>query len=317
MNFQQLRSISELTRQNYSLTEVASALHSSQPGISRQIHDFEQEMGLDVFERKGKRITGLSVPGQDILRIVERMLSLADQLRQASAAYASDTRGKLAVAATHTQARYALPPVLAAFRGAFPDVRIGLRQGTPEQIAMALISGDADIGIATEGLGKYPELVSFPCYRWHHLLVVPPGHPLLGCAKPTLRDMASFPLITYDRGLTGRSHIDAAFTAAGLRPDMFLTAMDADVIKQYAELDMGVGLIASIAFDAARDTGLRAIDASHLFAPNTTRLAVRRGAHLRSYVYAFIERFAPQLTRAQIDQRLHEGTASDDSNVIG
>lgn len=307
MNFQQLRSMRELTRQGFSLTEVAQVLNSSQPNISKQLHDFERDLGIRVFERKGKRITGLSAPGHDILRIVDRMLALSDQLREAGAEYARDTTGRLTVAATHTQARYSLPAVMTTLSRMFPDVRIALRQGTPEHIAAALIGGTADIGVATEGLTRNPELVAFPCHRWHHLLVVTPDHPLLERDKPSLRDIAAFPLITYDRGLSGRSDIDTAFIAAGLRANMFLTAMDADVIKQYAEMGMGVGLVASIAFDAARDSGLRAIDASHLFAPKTTHLAVRRGCHLRRYAYTFIQQFAPQLTREEIDRRMNEG----------
>ncbi|MFL6672457.1 MAG: CysB family HTH-type transcriptional regulator [Massilia sp.] len=305
MNFQQLRSVREAARRGYNLTDVANALFTSQPGVSRQIRELEDELGVVIFERNGKRLTGLTGPGKGILSIVERLLVEAENLRQASREYADQDNGTLTVAVTHTQARYALPQVVQAFRAAFPSVRIALQQSAPEHIAEWVLSGKADIGIATEGLSAFPELVSFPCYRWSHLVVAPDGHPLLAKTPLRLDDLAAYPLITYDVGFTGRSHIDAAFAEAGVVPDMTLTAMDSDVIKQYVSLGMGVGIVASMAFDHGRDKGLRAIEASHLFAPNVTRLAVRRGAYLRAYAYHFIERFAPGLTRAQIESALH------------
>jgi LysR family cys regulon transcriptional activator len=198
-----------------------------------------------------------------------------------------------------------LPQVVQAFRAAFPGVRIALQQSAPEHIAEWVVSGRADIGIATEGLAAVPELVSFPCYRWSHLVVAPDGHPLLGAGPIRLQDLASYPLITYDVGFTGRGHIDAAFAEAGIAADIVLTAMDSDVIKQYVALGMGVGIVASMAFDHGRDKGLRAVEASHLFAPNVTRLAVRRGTYLRAYACHFIERFAPGLTRAEIERAMH------------
>ena len=191
-----------------------------------------------------------------------------------------------------------------SFRNAFPNVRIALQQSAPEHIAEYVLSGRADIGIATEGLSAFPDLVSFPCYRWSHVVVAPDGHPLLGSTPLRLEDLANYPLITYDIGYTGRSHIDEAFRTAGLSPDIVLTAMDSDVIKQYVSLGMGVGIIASMAFDHGRDKGLRAVESSHLFAPNVTRLAVRRGAYLRAYAYHFIERFAPGFTRSDIERTL-------------
>ncbi|HWJ93478.1 MAG TPA: CysB family HTH-type transcriptional regulator [Telluria sp.] len=304
MNFQQLRSVREAARRNFNLTEVANALFTSQPGVSRQIRELEEELGVVIFERNGKRLMGLTEPGKGILRIVERLLVEAENLRQASAEFAAQDSGTLTVAVTHTQARYALPQAVQAFREAFPNVRIALQQSAPEHIAEWVVSGRADIGIATEGLSAYGELVSFPCYRWSHLVVVPDGHELLNKTPLRLEDLAQHPLITYDVGFTGRSHIDAAFMEAGLAPDIVLTAMDSDVIKQYVSLGMGVGIVASMAFDHGRDRGLRAIESSHLFAPNVTRLAVRKGAYLRSYAYHFIERFAPGVTRADIERAL-------------
>jgi LysR family cys regulon transcriptional activator len=305
MNFQQLRSIREAARRNFNLTEVANALFTSQPGVSRQIRELEDELGVVIFERNGKRLTGLTEPGKGILKIVDRLLVEAENLQQASMEYAGQKSGTLTVAATHTQARYALPKVVQAFRADFPDVRIALQQSAPDHIAEWVLSGKADIGIATEGLSQFPDLVSFPCYRWRHLIVVPDGHPLLAHSPIRLEDLAAFPLITYDVGFTGRGHIDAAFAEAGVKTDIVLTAMDSDVIKQYVSLGLGVGLVASMAFDHGRDKGLRAVEASHLFAQNVTRLAVRRGVYLRAYAYHFIEQFAPALTRAEVDRAMN------------
>jgi LysR family cys regulon transcriptional activator len=309
MNFQQLRSVREAARRGFNLTEVANALFTSQPGVSRQIRELEEELGVVIFERNGKRLTGLTGPGKGILTIIERLLVEAENLQHASREYADHDSGTLTIAVTHTQARYALPQVVQSFREAFPNVRIALQQSAPEHIAEWVLSGKADIGIATEGLSAFSELVSFPCYRWSHLVVVPEGHPLLASTPLRLDDLAEHPLITYDVGFTGRGHIDASFAEAGLSPDIVLTAMDSDVIKQYVSLGMGVGLVASMAFDHGRDKGLRAIEASHLFAPNVTRLAVRRGAYLRAYAHHFIERFAPGVTRAQIERELRPAVA--------
>ncbi|EED66550.1 HTH-type transcriptional regulator SsuR [Comamonas sp. PE63] len=296
MNFQQLRSVRETARRGFNLTEVAAMLHTSQPGVSRQIRELEEELGIDIFVRAGKRLTGLTPPGTALLPIVERMLLEADNLRRAGEDFHASERGGLSIAATHSQARYALPQVVRDFRRLYPQVSLHLHQGSPRQVAEMLLSGEADIGVATEALGSYENLVTLPCYRWSHSVVVPPGHALLDASGPlTLEDLARHPIITYEQGYTGRAHIDKAFAAAALVPEVVLTAMDADVIKTYAELGMGVGIIASIAFDAERDRHLRAIDARHLFEVNLTRLALRRDAWLRGYAYAFIESFVPTL----------------------
>lgn len=304
MNFQQLRSIREAARCGYNLTEVANVLFTSQPGVSRQIRELEVELGVDIFERNGKRLTGLTEPGKGILRIIERLLLEAENLQQASREYTGQKTGTLTVATTHTQARYALPEVVQAFRQAFPEVRIALQQSSPEHIAEWVLSGKADIGIATEGLSQFEDLVSFPCYRWNHVIVVPEGHPLLSRAPVSLQDLAAYPLITYDVGFTGRSHIDDAFRQAGIPTDIVLTAMDSDVIQQYVALGLGVGIVASMAIEHHRNSGLRVLEATHLFAPNVTRLAVRRGAYLRSYTCDFILQFAPGLRRADIEQAM-------------
>jgi len=313
MNFQQLRSIREAQRRGFNLTEVAHALHTSQPGVSRQIRELEDELGIEIFMRAGKRLTGLTEPGRHVLPIIERMLHEADNLRRAGDDFARTGVGALRIAATHSQARYALPPVVRDFRAAHPDVALHLHQGSPQQVARLLLDGEADIGIATEALAQYDELIALPCYRWTHSVVVPPDHALAKEAAEgqvlTLERLSKFPIITYELGYTGRSHIDDAFRAAGLDLNVVLAAMDADVIKTYVELGLGVGIVASIAYDEERDLHLSAIDARHLFADNMTRLAVRRGAYLRDYVYAFMSTFAAPLTREAVEAAAHESAS--------
>ncbi|MFZ2295816.1 MAG: CysB family HTH-type transcriptional regulator [Polaromonas sp.] len=306
MNFQQLRSVREAVRCNFNLTDVANALHTSQPGVSRQIRELEEELGIELFVRAGKRLTGLTDPGAHVLPIVERLLLECGNLKKAGQEYMAQQNGLLSIAATHSQARYALPPAVQEFRAQFPNVKLHLHQGSPKQVADMLMSGEVDVGIATEALNDYPELVALPCYRWTHSVIVPPGHPLLD-SPLTLENLARFPLITYDTGFTGRTHIDQAFTQRQLAPNIVLTAMDADVIKTYVQLGMGVGIVASIAYEAERDTALRALDAGTLFGINLTKLAVRRGSYLRGYVYAFIESFAPTLNRAIVEKTLSDG----------
>ncbi|WP_119155994.1 CysB family HTH-type transcriptional regulator [Caldimonas tepidiphila] len=311
MNFQQLRSVREAVRRGFNLTEVAQALHTSQPGVSRQIRELEDELGVELFVRAGKRLTGLTQPGEQVLPIIERMLLDAENLRRAGEDYAQQSRGRLSIAATHSQARYALPPAVGDFRRQFPDVTLNLHQGTPDQIARMLLEGEADVGIATEALTRYEDLVALPCYRWTHCVIAPPGHPLLAAPALTLEALARHPIITYDAGYTGRAHIDEAFARHGLRPEIVLTALDADVIKTYVELGLGIGIVASIAYDESRDRGLVARDAGHLFAVNMTRLALRRGTWLRGYVYAFIESFAPPLTRKVVERAIAAAPGED------
>ncbi len=309
MNFQQLRSVRETVRCGFNLTEVAAMLYTSQPGVSRQIRELEEELGVEIFARAGKRLTGLTAPGATLLPIVERLLLEADNLKRAGQDFVSRLDGRLSVAATHSQARYALPHAVRDFRKLFPQVTLHLHQGSPKQVAEMLLSGEADIGVATEALAHYQQLVTLPCYRWTHSIVVPPDHPLLEHTEPvTLQQLAQYPIITYDVGYTGRSHIDDAFEREGLHPNVVLTAMDADVVKTYVELGMGVGIVASIALDPERDRHLRMLDARHLFEINLTRLAVRRGTWLRGYAYSFIETFAPTLTRESVEAALPSQT---------
>uniref|UniRef100_UPI000D3AAF7F CysB family HTH-type transcriptional regulator n=1 Tax=unclassified Variovorax TaxID=663243 RepID=UPI000D3AAF7F len=302
MNFQQLRCVRETVRSGFNLTEAAQTLRASQSGVSRQIRDLEQELGIELFVRSGKRLTGLTPPGDHLLPIIERVLAESRNLREAGQSFLSQQQGVLALAATHSQARYALPAAVQDFRGRFPGVMLQLHQGSPRQIAQMLLDGEVDVGIATEALSDHAQLLVLPCRCWRHRVVVPAGHALLAEAPLTLERLAAWPLITYDNGLTGRSRIDEAFAREGLATDIVLAAMDADVIKTYVALGMGVGIVADLAYDAARDAPLRALDAGHLFGENQTSLAVRRGGHLRGYVHAFIESFAPNLVRSAIAQ---------------
>jgi LysR family transcriptional regulator, cys regulon transcriptional activator len=311
MNFQQLRIIREAVQRNFNLTEVAGALFTSQSGVSKHILDLEDELGIELFVRKGKRLTGLTDPGKELVGIVERMLIDAKNIKRLAEQFANRDEGSLTIATTHTQARYALPQVVRRFKAAYPKVHLVLHQASPAEIVALLQSGEADIGIATEALdgsgAQNQNFASFPFYDWHHLVVVPEGHVLTRTKRLTLQALAEHPLITYHAGYTGRPRIDAAFTEAGLAPDVVMSALDADVVKTYVEVGLGVGIIASMAFDAARDTGLHAIDAAHLFPPNTTRIAVRRGHYLRGYAYRFIEECSAALTAAVVKGALEEG----------
>jgi LysR family cys regulon transcriptional activator len=304
MNFQQLRSVRETVRQGLNLTEAASKLFTSQPGVSKQIRELENELGIEIFVRRGKRIDALTEPGKAVLEIIERLLQDAENLKQVGREFRDQAAGTLIIATTHTQARYALPTVVRQFRGRYPKVHLTLKQGNPSQLAEMVLAGEADIAIATEALDHYPKLLALPGYSWNHCVVVPAKHPLARASQVTLEDLAKYPLITYDPAFTGRTHIDAAFAARGIVPDIVLSAIDADVIKTYVELGMGIGIVAAMAFDAKRDRHLRALDASRLFKSNTTRVAIRRGAYLRGYAYAFLELFSPQLTRKLIDTAL-------------
>jgi LysR family cys regulon transcriptional activator len=315
MNFQQLRSVRETARRGFNLTEVATMLYTSQPGVSRQIRELEDELGVEIFMRAGKRLTGLTPPGEALLPIVERLLLEAENLRRAGADFTASERGRLSVAATHSQARYALPQVVRDFRALYPQVSLHLHQGSPRQVAEMLLSGEADLGVATEALAGFEGLATLPCYRWSHSVVVPAGHALAAFAERpqalTLEALAEWPIVTYETGFTGRAHIDEAFAREGLMPEVVLSAMDADVIKTYVGLELGVGILAAIAFDPERDKGLVAIDARHLFEVNLTRLGLRKGAWLRGYVYDFIECFVPTLTPAVVQAAVQEKAVAE------
>ena len=300
MNFQQLRIVRETVRRNFNLTEVANTLYTSQSGVSKHIKDLEDELSVELFVRKGKRLLGLTEPGKEMVKIVERMLLDARNIKNLAEQYSQQDSGRLTIATTHTQARYALPKVVTEFKKLYPKVHLKLHQGSPAEIAQLLLDGDADIGVATETLGEIPELASFPFYSWHHAVVVPAGHELEQQQPLTLEAIAAHPIITYHEGFTGRALLEKTFHDAGLLPDIVLSALDADVIKSYVELGLGVGIVASVAFNEQRDLGLRKLDCSHLFDEVFTRIAVRRGHLLRRFAYHFIELCSPQLTEARV-----------------
>lgn len=300
MNFQQLRIIRETVRRNYNLTEVANALFTSQSGVSKHIKDLEDELGVELFVRRGKRLLGLTDPGKELVDIVERILLDTANIKRLGEQFASSDRGELNIATTHTQARYAMPQAVAQFRKLFPHVHLVLHQGSPQEIATMLLDGRADIGIATESLADNPDIAAFPYHSWNHAVVVPKGHALAKLKPLTLEAVSEYPIITYHEGFTGRPAIDTAFANAGLAPDIVMAALDADVIKSYVELGLGIGIVASIAFDPDRDDGLELLESKHLFPLSTSRIALRRGRYLRGYAYRFIQLCAPALDEATV-----------------
>jgi LysR family transcriptional regulator, cys regulon transcriptional activator len=304
MNLHQFRFVREAVRQNYNLTEAAKALYTSQPGVSKAIIELEDELGVEIFTRHGKRVRSLTEPGRIILVSVEKILQEVESLKRVGKDFAAQDQGNLTIAATHTQARYSLPLAIAEFKRRFPKVRLSILQGNPTQVAEMVLHDQADIGIATEALSGYKDLVSLPCFQWYHVAVVQPDHPLLERVNITLDDLARYPLITYDPAFAGRSKINHAFTLRNLTPDIVLEAIDADVIKTYVELGLGVGLMADVAFNPERDRHLRSIPVGHLFGSNVTRIALKQGAYLRSYVYTLVELLSPTLTRKLVEQAL-------------
>jgi len=307
MKLQQLRYIVEIRRQGLNVSEAAESLFTSQPGISKQVKLLEDELGVAIFERSGKRFTGITEPGRTVLAIAERILGEAENLKRACADFSAGDSGRLVLAATHTQARYALPVVVRDFVARHPGVKLEMHQGSPTQIAEWVLAGDADIGIATEALDQYPQLITLPVRQWSHCVIAPAGHPVLREQPLSLNELVKWPLITYDTAFTGRSRINRAFERIGAEPNVALTALDADVIKTYVSLGLGLGIVSALAFDAQRDTGLVAMDASHLFESNTTRLALRRGTYLRRHDYDLIELFAPHLTKRVVEMTLQGG----------
>jgi LysR family cys regulon transcriptional activator len=304
MNFQQLRIVRETVRRGFNLTAVGNALFTSQSGVSKHIKDLEDEIGLELFVRRGKRLLGLTEPGKEVVVMVERMLLDASNIKRLAEQYAMTDAGQLTVAATHTQARYALPPVVIAFKRAYPKVHLKLHQGSPMEIAQMLLDGEADIGVATEAIAEVPELVSFPYYGWRHCVIVPAGHPLVRMEPLTLAELADYPIITYHEGFTGRSRIDTAFADAGFAPEIVMSALDADVIKSYVELGLGVGIVASMAFDPERDAQLVRLGGTELFPENITRIAVRRGHYLRGFAYRFMNLCSSELSEERVVSKL-------------
>ncbi len=307
MKLQQLRYLREIVRSSLNISEAAQALHTSQPGVSKQIRLLEDELGMRIFERHGKRIVNITPLGKAVLAIAERLLAEAENLKRVGEEFSNEATGRFVIATTHTQARYVLPPVIKRFIELYPGVQLNVRQGNPTQVAQQVVSGEADIAIATEAFEFFEELVLLPCYQWNRCVVTPPGHALLKEKPLTLEAIARYSIITYDFAFTGRSRVNKAFELRKLTPNVVLTALDADVIKTYVELGLGVGIVATMAFDPKRDVSLRATDAAHLFESSTTRIGLRRGAYLRRYVYDFIELFAPHLKRGTIEAAMKGG----------
>jgi LysR family cys regulon transcriptional activator len=300
MNFQQLRIIRETVASNFNLTEAANALFTSQSGVSKHIKDLEDELGIELFVRKGKRLLGLTEPGRELVGIVNRILLDAKNITNLANQYSGRDEGRLTLVATHTQARYALPRVVTEFKKSFPKVHLKLHQASPNEIVSMLLDGQADIGVATEALSDVTGLDIFPYYSWHHAVIVPAGHSLESVHPISLEAVAEYPIVTYHDGLTGRAGIDQSFAAAGLESDIVMSALDADVIKTYVELGLGIGIIASMAFNPSKDTELRLLDSTHLFGKNITYIALRHGHYLRNFAYRFIELCSPALDEAVI-----------------
>lgn len=304
MKLRQLQYVCEVARNGLSVTAAAERLYTSQPGISKQIRLLEEELGVQIFARSGKHLTDITPAGRDVVRYAERVLREVENITDAAAEHRNPDRGTLAVATTHTQARYALPGVVRDFRRKYPGVSLHIHQGTPRQIAEMASSGAADLAIATEALELFENLALLPCYRWNRCVLVRPGHPLLAEQPVTLEAIARHPIVTYVFGFTGRSQMNRAFEERGLTPDVVFAATDADVIKEYVRNGLGIGIVAAMAFDPERDTSLRAIDASHLFDASVTSIALRRNIVLRGYVLEFIRLFAPHLAREDVEAAL-------------
>ncbi len=308
MNLHQFRYVREAVRRGLNLTEAAKALHTSQPGVSKAILELEEELGIRIFQRHGKRLRKVTEPGAQVLASINLILQELENLRRIGQEHAQQDRGTLSIATTHTQARYRLPAPIAALRQRYPAVRVALHQGHPEQVAQMLLDGAADIGLATESLQAHADLITLPCYDWQHVAVLPSGHPLASSPALTLEQLAAQPLVSYHPSFTGRRRIDDAFAQRRLTPDFVLEAIDADVIKTYVRLGLGVGLVAEMAMQAdGEDAGLVARPVGHLFGRNTSRVAFRRGAYLRQFVYTFAELLSDRLTRALIERAVAGG----------
>lgn len=305
MKLQQLRYIWEVARHDLNVSATAQSLFTSQPGISKQVRLLEDELGVEIFERSGKHLTRVTPAGEAILERAGDILRKVESIKQVAQEFRNDQKGTLSIATTHTQARYALPPAIKVFMERYPEVSLHMHQGTPVQISEMAADGTVDFAIATEALELFSDLVMMPCYTWNRCVIVPEGHPLASVKRLTIEDVAAYPIVTYVFGFTGRSRLDEAFHAKRLTPRVVFTATDADVIKTYVRLGLGIGIIARMAIDEQLDSGLVMLDASHLFSPSVTKIGFRRGTFLRGYMYEFIELFAPHLTREVVDKAWH------------
>ena len=304
MNLHQFRFVQEAVRRGLNLTETAKALHTSQPGVSKAIIELEEELGIEIFARHGKRLKRVTEPGQHVLRSIEVILREVGNLKRIGEQFSAEDSGTLSIATTHTQARYVLPVPVAKLRETYPNVNISLHQGAPAQVAQMVMDEVAEIGIATESLSEYPELVTLPCYEWEHMLVIPKSHPLAGKVRITLEDLAAEPIITYHPSFTGRTRIDKAFAAKNLTPRIALEAIDSDVIKTYVRLGLGVGIVAEMAVKDGLDDDLVARPASQLFGKNVARIAFKRSAYIRHFVYDFAALLSDRLDRNLIMKAL-------------
>jgi LysR family cys regulon transcriptional activator len=302
MKLQQLRYIWEVARHGLNVSATAQRLYTSQPGISKQIRLLEDELGVEIFSRSGKHLTRVTPAGQEILKIAGDILRQVESIKQLTNEHNSPSHGSLSIATTHTQARYALPSVIKGFIGKYPDVSLHMHQGTPIQISEKAADGTVDFAIATEALELFGDLIMMPCYRWNRCILVPKDHPLAQLDTISLDDVAEHPIVTYVFGFTGRSRLDDAFKEKGLEPKVVFTATDADVIKTYVRLGLGIGIVAHMACDPETDSDLVAIEASDLFQSSVTSIGFRKGTYLRGYMYDFIQAFAPHLTRTVVDE---------------
>ena len=311
MKLQQLRYVWEVTRHNLNVSDTAQSLYTSQPGISKQIRLLEDELKLEIFARSGKHLTHVTPAGEEIVRMAGEIVRQTDSIKQLAQEYSSQKEGRLSIATTNTQAKYALPQVVKEFREMYPDVTLQMQQGSPEQIAALAASGDVDFAIATEGLELFNDLIMMPCYKWNRSVVVPEGHPLTKQKEITLESLGNYPLVTYVFWATGRSKLDEAFKNIDVTPNVVFTATDADVIKSYVKLGIGVGIVAGMAFDAVADEGLVSMDASHLFDSSVTHIGFRRGTFLRRYMLDFIEKFAPHLDHWKVKEAVALATGKE------
>lgn len=302
MKLQQLRYIWEVAHHELNVSATAQSLYTSQPGISKQIRLLEDELGVEIFSRSGKHLTRITPAGEAILRTAGEILRKVESIKQVAQEFSNEKKGSLSIATTHTQARYALPKIIKEFITKYPDVSLHMHQGTPMQISEMAADGSVDFAIATEALELFSDLIMLPCYRWNRIVLVPKGHPLCQLSRLTLEDVAKNPIVTYVFGFTGRSKLDEAFLERGLAPRVVFTAADADVIKTYVRLGLGIGIVAKMAYDPTEDSDLVALDASHLFGYSVTKIGFRRGTFLRGFMFEFIEKFAPHLKKEIVNE---------------
>jgi LysR family transcriptional regulator, cys regulon transcriptional activator len=295
MKLQQLRCIYQIVQNDFNISKAAESLHTSQPGVSKQVQLLEDEVGIKIFQRNGKRLTGLSDAGNDIYKSISEIIREVSNIKNISNEHEKDDTGSFTIATTHTQARYKLPKVVEAFVKKYPKINLNIHQGDPSQVTEQVLKGDADVGIATESIGQKDNIICMPCYTWNRVLVFPKNHPLMKVKEIALKDIASYPLITYDYAFTGSTIVSEVFKEANISPNIMLTAIDADVIKTYVELDLGVGLIAEMAYDKNKDTVLESRDVSHLFPTSTTFIGIRKDTFVRGFAYDFIKMFTPHM----------------------